>query len=391
LLYPLHSNALIALSIVSLLLTPALYFFQHAIMGMFTLFLLLVLTTLTLDYCATLMNSMAKNAKQPLQSGLLATGLQVSYVVQHAIVVLGLFFMASESWNGWGFLGLVCAPIFISLLPAALMVLARDRKLTAALNPGTLLLFAKSMGKDYFLICFLSLALVFFFASHSNLIALNEFSFLPALLYVSSLIYCAFFFYSLCGYALFYYQDALGMRVHEGGAGSMSREEFQKKRALGESGVLLAAKEIPMARSLLQSAFTTHKDDLDLHLRYQSVLLKLSDTEALQNHTNYLITLLLGASLPARAAGVYLNALPVWGDGEIRNADNCYQLALQLRSEQKIKQAIALLKSFHVRYPDSPSIAPAYQLAADILSTELDDAPRAKALRQFLLERESSA
>ncbi len=391
LVYPLNSNALVVLLLASFLFTPAIYFFQHAIVGLFVTFSLIVLTTLTLDYCATLMNSMAKNAKQPLQSGLLVLGLDVSFVVQHAVVVLGLFFMASQAWTSWGVMGLVCAPIFIALLPAALMILARDRQIIAALNPGTLMLVARSLGKDYLLICFLSMALVLFFSTHAGLLARDNFSFLTAFAYVLALIYSAFFMYSLFGYALFYYQDSLGMRTHDDDASkAMTKEEFQKKRVLGESGVLLVAKEPQMARSLLQSAFETHKHDLDLHLRYQSVLLKLDDLGALRNHTNYLLGLLFDAEMPAKAAGIYLGAQPRWEDGKITDANVCFRLALQLRAEQKIKQSIALLKSFHQRYPNSPCIVPAYQLAADILATDLNDAPRAKALLQFLQQHEGS-
>jgi len=371
--------------LLTLLFSPLLLLVQYTPLAVFTLLPLLLLGALTLDYGACIMNSMAKKSSEPPPAGSALQGLNVNYLVRHAALVLAVVFLSAEGLFSESLPGRMFGLAFIFLLPAALIVLARDKTLSSALNPGTLLLVAKSLGRDYVLICALMVLFVYCVGATAHVANMASLQVAWALLWLAGVIYGIYFLYAVCGYALYYYQDDLGMRTHsEEDTVLLTKMEFQRQRALGESGVLMAAGEFVLARKLIQSTFETCKDDQELHLRYHMILMKIEDDQALKNHTNYLINLLLAEDSDSKASEVYVATLRKLGECEIADPAHRISLARQLRAERRIKESIFLLKSFHQRFPESELIQPAYELAADILENDLGDQGRAAALLQFL-------
>lgn len=346
---------------------------------------MLLLTALTLDYSAAIMNSLATNEPNPPSAGTAIKGLDVVFVIKHAAIVLGLAAIVRTAFSAEGILWPPMGVVLTFLLPAALIVLARDRELVTALNPSTLKLVVKSLGRDYIMICLLATLFFFCMLSTVHVIILDSLQLGFAFFWMATLIYGLFFLYALCGYALFYYQRELGMRVHKAvKAPSMTKAEFLSLRALGESGVLMAEKKYEEARKTIQLIFPTHKNDIDLHCRYHGILMKVDDPAAVQNHTNHLIGLLFSAERSSKAAAVYIEALQKIGEFDIVDAKNRLLLAKQLRAERQTKLAITLLKSFHQLFPESALIKPAYELAAEILSVDLGDYERAEAVKTYL-------
>ena len=373
------------IGLLTLFLTPAIIVSQYTFAALFTVPFLLLFAGLTLDYSAAIMNSLAVNEPHPPLAGAAIKDLDNVFVIKHAAVVFGFAAAVGITFSAEGFLWASIGVLLAFLLPSALMILARDRELATALNPSTLKLVVKSLGRDYIVIWLVGLLIFYCMRCTVHVIKLESLQLGLAFFWMATLIYCLFFLYALCGYALFYYQRELGMRIHKVvAAPPMTKAEFMSQRALGESGVLMAEKKYDEAREMLQSLFATHKNDIELHSRYHIILMKIDDPVALQNHTNHLVGLLFAADRNSKATGVYIEALQKMGEFSIVDAKNRLLLAVQLRAERQTKLAITLLKSFHQQFPGSALIKPAYELAAEILSIDLGDHEGAEAVRDYL-------
>ncbi len=385
LLFPFHINSLIIFIPLTLATIPFILMLKTVLVA-FTILPLFFIFTFIIEYAGSIMLARSEGEKVPPEWGKVFKKLDMLYLIKHVATVgagIGITQFCLEINQVFGFfIGALC----LFILPAALMILAIDRSISRAMNPLLLLSMVRPFLKDYCIFYALALALaVFFWTSFTHLLEANAGLGLSLLWYlgVVAAIYAC---YAMLGYLMFYYQYDLGNCFAIDRGPSLVKPDYEILRALGDSDVLIAESRFDDARQVLRSTMNSVDKHLEVHQRYQQVLLQLDDAEALTNHSNFYIELLLENKDIKAASQSYRTVKKRMPEYLPSSADIRLQLAIQLKNELDPKAAIGLLRSFHEVFPNSNSTPQAYLLAAEILHQDLGDSHRAAVLLKFVLD-----
>lgn len=345
----------------------------------FTIVPLLTLLCVALEYAGNILNATSRGDLSPPTLALAGKGIDGLFLMRHvAVVALGI--TVTRTANQWHpAFGYVVGAICIGLLPAAMMLLSQDRSLSSALNPLLLVSMIRTMGSHYWIACGYCLVLAVMVVMLVNT---------APFLWAFAFLYGLYSAYALFGYLLFYYQYELGSRITTHHSLPMTKFEFDKQRALSDSFILFKEKNIGRARDIMRDAFKRQENDADLHLQYHNFLLATEDNEALVNHANVLLNLLVSQRKFDIALNILRESQQKLNAGSPGyfpdNAATCFHLAEHAKVKGKSDAAISLLKNFHERFPDSNLIPQAYLLAATIFKDELSQPDKARFLINYL-------
>jgi TolA-binding protein len=264
-------------------------------------------------------------------------------------------------------------------MPASIMVLALEEKMSTALNPARILATIAGIGMPYLALC----AFLFLLLESGSLLAGVLAKVLPAFasLVVAQVVTMYFMvsMYYLMGYALFQNHEALGIDVQVESAEAqraLERAAGTKVPAdvLGpETRGLVADGRLPEARARIEERMKREWDDNKLHDQYQKVLVLEGDARAIARHVNEYVPKLAREKKLARAVDVYEAGRKAVPDLLISDSTLLVPLATQASELRRDKTAFELLKGFDKRFPESADIPAAYMLAAKILLERMND------------------
>ena len=384
LLFPFHINSLLIFSAFAIASIPFLFLLNTALVG-FAILPLLVIFTFIIEYAGSIMLARSEGEKKPPEWGTVFKKLDFLYLIKHVAAVgvgIGVTKFCLDLNLIFGFLvGALCLFIF----PAALMILAIDRSLSRAINPLLLLSMVRPFLKDYCAFYLMALLLaVFFWTSLNTLLEMNAGLGLTLLWYLG-LVAAIYACYAMLGYLMFYYQFDLGNSFVIDRGQTILKPDYEILRALGDCDVLTAEGRFEDARQVLRSTMNSVSKHPEVHQRYQYILLQLDDADALINHSNFYLELLLENNDIKTASQVYRSVKKRMPSYLPASPTVRYQLAVQLKNELDGQSAVEMLRSFHEIYPNSTLVPQAYLLAAEILHQNLNDSHRAAVLLSFVL------
>jgi len=288
-------------------------------------------------------------------------------------------------------LGLVVLAFFTLALPASIMMLAVDKSVRRALNPMALTSLMLTVGWPYWLLwfcCQCILAGPYIIAS----VVIGDAEHGPAgvgtFLAINFItVYFSVVFYTMLGYVLFQYQHELGYNPDNEDDSDLSHDDFIKARVLGEVAMLVSDQKYQQARHSLRSALDAVKDDTQLHQRYHKLLMLLEDDDALSNHGEYLIGLLMAERQTAHAVSVVLDIQSRLPAFKLTQTDTALTLAKLMVAQGHYRNAVRLLHNLHKHQPNDRLIPAAYLLVARTLSEFLGDAKNANAIVRYTLSQ----
>lgn len=385
LLLPFHINSLIVFVPLVIATVPFLLLLRSPLVG-FAILPLFFIFTFVLEYAGGIMQARSEGKSVPPHYGEFFKGLDMLYLIKHVLTVGAGIVITRFSLDIHPVFGFLVGALCLFILPAALMILAIDRSLSRAMNPLLLLSMVRPFLRDYCIFYAMALILTTFFWNTFNTLVVASAGLGLGLLWYLGAVAAIYACYAMLGYLMFYYQYELDNSFVVDRGPILDKSAYEKLRALADSDVLVAEGRLDDARHVLRAAMSSADKDLGVHRRYQEILLKKDDAEALVNHSNYYLALLLRSSDVKTASQVYravAKRLPEFLPDEEKVR---LQLAQQLYKELDYQGAVVLLRAFHERYPNSNLIPQAYLLAAEILHEHLSDSHRGAMLLRYVVD-----
>lgn len=256
------------------------------------------------------------------------------------------------------------------MAPAGIMIIAVERSLGQALNPGKMLFFMKTIGSPYLALC----AFLFSLLTSSQWLQgflqahMDSWLAMPLLNFVS--FYFVLIIYHMMGYAIYQYHEPLGVYA------AVSFEDAEAKFSSGKApdpvlsklGTLIANGQQDEALELLRGELRTRWEDNDLHERYQKLLLVSGkQTEAL-THAREFIVKLVNEKRLFQALDLSEQCLKLDPEFQLQDSYQVHDLAIAARMGRRAKLALDLMRRFDRRNPEHPHIPAVYLLSAQLLS-----------------------
>lgn len=273
--------------------------------------------------------------------------------------------------------------ILLSLLsPAAMIVLALEGRLRAAINPIKLLHFMLVIGWPYLLLWVASSAV----STAPTLLVGITATKLPLwavfMLGAAAVSYFYIVTSAMMGYLCLTRQQALGI-IPDTDARQEPLDEraFERARALAQSHVLSCEAEFDSARKVLVEALRRDSEDVELNERYYRLLLAAQDSKALRELAPYLLEKFVRMDRAYKAAELYLitEPTPVIDKSFLR-----HQIADALYRQQRYQPAAKLLTNLHKEDRDYRELDAAYLLLANIFVDGFNRTDLASQLVAFL-------
>ncbi|WP_227519790.1 hypothetical protein [Mangrovitalea sediminis] len=379
--YPLSTDPLLV--IVLCTLVPLLVQ-RNLVGGLVTL----ALTAALLKYNFAVL---ARTAEGTFTAPPLAMAFRGGFVI--VILQLLLFAIIGLSTFAAGYVGgkvlafLVLA-FCVLALPAAIMVLAMEQRLPAAINPLVLMTLITRIGWPYFVL-YGHLVLLSLAAGAAQDFALRHFPDYvghPVAGFLNS--YFTVIFFNMLGYVLYQYQEALGYVAdaeENPTPGPADRPSAQRR----EADIDMALKDGDydrVQRLLLENLKQQPRDGAQIERLY--LLLKARNDHAeLYRQQQRLLPWLIKGHDGGKLAD-YLNRL-VQTEPDLRLNDPvvAFQCAQLLYHAGEYRWVLRLLRDFHKRFPDYQDTASAYLLVARTLANGLHQWDKAEAFLRFIEKR----
>lgn len=256
------------------------------------------------------------------------------------------------------------------VIPAGIMIIAVERSLGKALNPGQILFYMKTIGSPYLALC----AFLFSLLESSQWLQGFLYEHMDSWLAMPLLNFVDFYFvliiYHMMGYAIYQYHEPLGVYA------AVGFEEAEAKLSPGKGadpvlsklGTLIANGQQDEALELLRNELRTRWEDNDLHERYQKLLVASGkQTEAL-HHAREFIVKLVNEKRLFQALDLCEQCLKADAEFQLQDSYQVQDLAVAARIGRRSRLALDLMRRFDRRYPDHPHIPAVYLLSAQILS-----------------------
>lgn len=283
--------------------------------------------------------------------------------------------------------GLVYILLMNLLLPASVMVLATEESIGKALNPLLLLSMVRRIGWSYLILCAFLLILWAGAGATMGLLA-GHGSLAWGLLVVNFvMMYFLLIMFHMMGYVIYQHHDALGFRIDaEPDEAEAWASAPQRHPVLNEVEILLKEGRMDLAIERLKEAFERAPAELALREKLYQLAVATQDPQLILEQGPNLITALLAANQPRKAALVFRDCYQV--DPQCRpSADQSHALASELAALREGKIALELMSGFAHRHPNHPDIPRLYFLAAKILSESFKQDRKATDILKSLLAR----
>ncbi|UHQ54371.1 hypothetical protein [Microbulbifer sp. YPW16] len=273
--------------------------------------------------------------------------------------------------------------IALSLLaPAAMIILAVEGSLRAAINPLKLFYFTVVIGWPYWLLWLTTGAV----SSAPGYLILAIGDELPRWAIMPVIAASTGYFYivtsAMMGYICLTRQRQLGISPDpEDDAELMDEAEFERARTLAETHILLSEGDYSGARQALVQTLRRYSEDPALNERYYRLLLAQRDTGALRELAPHLLEKFVRLDRAYKAAELYMatDPVPVIDNSRLRHA-----LADALYRQQKFRPAAQLLNNLHRDDPAYGALDAAYLLLARVYIDGFNREDTARKLLSFL-------
>lgn len=251
------------------------------------------------------------------------------------------------------------------LLPASVMVLAIEERFLAAINPLTLIGVALRIGPSYLL---LWLFLMLFSAAADQILIIVA----PGVdikvtlfIYLFASLYFSLAMFHLMGYVVFQYHEPLGFSIDHNVVEQAS--DPGPAAVLDPIQIMITEGRLDEAERELADRLRQNLDDLNLHDRYNRLLIGLADKPRGLPHADLYIGKLLASGQAGRALEVYRRSCEALGAVEIKEATETLALARLARERNDPRQTLSLLARFEQRFPGHALLPEALLLAAQAL------------------------
>ncbi|QIL90392.1 hypothetical protein GNX18_11970 [Microbulbifer sp. SH-1] len=258
--------------------------------------------------------------------------------------------------------------IALSLLaPAAMIVLALEQSMRAAVNPLKLLQFTLIIGWPYWLLWLSTTAVS---AAPTYLLPivadkLPPWMLLPLLAFVTS--YFSIVTSAMMGYICLTRQQKLGVISQLDDAEFLEEREFERRKALADASILLREGRGEEARKALVTALRQQPDDIALNERYFRLLLAMDDKKALRELGPHLLERFVTLNQPHKAAELYLATATAQGKPPVIDKSLLrHQIAEALYRQRQFKPALTLINNLHKEDPSYTRLDSAMLLLAKI-------------------------
>lgn len=300
--------------------------------------------------------------------------------------VIGMTLLAGAAGYQFARLGMGALQLYaiaLSLLaPAAMIVLALEGSLRAAVNPLKLLQFTLIIGWPYWLLWLATSAVS---AAPGYLLPAVADK-LPPVLILPLVAASTTYFYivtsAMMGYLCLTRQQQLGISASREDDGDFLGEaEFTRAKALADAQILMREGRHQDARRALVEALRRYPEDMALSERYYRLLLATQDKKALRELGPHLLEKFIRGNRAHKAAELYLatDPLPTIDKSRLRHA-----LAEALYRQQKFQPAAKLLNNLHKEDADYAQLDAAYLLLAQIYMDGFNRADLAQKILAFV-------
>ena len=287
---------------------------------------------------------------------------------------------------GFGEGALQLYSIALSLLaPAAMIVLALEGSLRAAVNPLKLLHFTLVIGWPYWLLWLTTGAVS---AAPGYLLVIVG-SKLPGWAIGPVIAASTSYFYivtsAMMGYICLARQQRLGITPDLLDDGDyLDDAEFERAQAMASAQILLREGDFAAARRALVETLRRYPNDIALNERYYRLLLATQDKKALRELAPHLLEKFVRMERAHKAAELYLatEPTPTIDKSHLRHA-----LAEVLFRQHKFREAAQLLNNLHREDKDYRHLDAAYLLLAQVYIDGFNREDMARKLLGFVRQK----
>ena len=367
--YPAHADALIKIVVFSIAAGIVKTFAMFG--SVISFFLWFAVWLGFLKYCFGILERTARGHLNPAEIYINeGTGTDRRPLKQLGIFVF-FFGLAMVSGVLWGELALQVGFVVAALvIPAAIMVLAMEESLRAAVNPLRIVGTIAGIGLPYLALC----AFLFLLMQSSAYLMVSLDFVLPrwlaAVLADMVTMYFMVSMYYLMGYALYQNHAALGIDVQVDtamAARAVSKRPAEQSVLGPETQALVAEGKLEEAAARLEDRLRREWDNNKVHDQYHKLLLHSGQPKPIAKHVNEYVAKLLREKKAARAVEVYEAGKAKVPDLSLHDPELHLPLARQASELRRDSTAFELLKGFDKRFPGHADIPGVYMLAATIL------------------------
>ncbi|WP_231758669.1 hypothetical protein [Microbulbifer elongatus] len=275
--------------------------------------------------------------------------------------------------------------IALSLLgPAAMIVLALEHSLRAAVNPLKLLHFTLIIGWPYWLLWLSTSAVSAAPGLLLPVVAgkLPVWMLLPLLAFATS--YFSIVTSAMMGYICLTRQKKLGVTSQVDDQDYLEEREFDRRKALADASIFLREGRFDEARKTLVSVLRQQPNDIPLNERYYRLLLATDDKKALRELGPHLLERFVTLNQPHKAAELYVATMQSHGAPAIDKSLLRHQIAEALYRQRQFKPALALVNNLHKEDPHYTRLDSAYLLLAKIYMDGFNRTDNSRKLLAFV-------
>ncbi|MBB5213043.1 tetratricopeptide repeat protein [Microbulbifer hydrolyticus] len=302
--------------------------------------------------------------------------------------VIGMILVAGGAgalFAGLGESAVQVYSIALSLLaPAAMIVLALEHSMRAAINPLKLLQFTLIIGWPYWLLWLSTSAVSAAPAYLLPVVAdkLPVWMLLPLLAFLTS--YFSIVTSAMMGYICLTRQRKLGVVAQVEDEEFLEELEFSRRKALADAGILLREGRHDEARKALVNVLRQQPDDIALNERYFRLLLATDDKKALRELGPHLLERFIKLNHAHKAAELYLALSSSHGAPAIDKSLLRHQIAEALYRQGQFKPALGLINNLHKEDPHYTRLDSAYLLLAKIYMDGFNRTDNSRKLLAFV-------
>lgn len=322
-----------------------------------------------------------RNAPPTLQETFNSAGFEVLFQQIAVQIIFGIFLAAVERLQS-GLLDTVALLLVVFVMPASLMILATEKSIAMAINPGAIWHLISSIGWSYLLLyAFLFLlwgaeaAFIQVFADEVP----PQF-FIPV--FVGVTLYFMMVAYHLMGYVIFQYQAEIGFVAEDQAARERRRANIDPVDAKFE--VLIKEGLYDKAADHLAKHVRAQPASLRHHEKLSRLLIAMDDREYALEHGQIFMEQIMKLGDDARLYFLYCDLEKLDNKFLPESPLTCLFLAQQLFRRGKHSQACQLLVNLHKRAPSFDRIPEAYLLVAKALLDGMQDQYKASQYLKFI-------
>jgi hypothetical protein len=281
------------------------------------------------------------------------------------------------------FVGTMVAVLVVGFLPAALISVGVTRSVGSGFSKEGLTTVLRGVGPVYAAVFLLPVILLAVLNSFVGLFA----DVLPVAigdaLALTAHTYFAIVLFTLSGYVLFQFQEALDYTPE--GAAALRRKHYKKGDPVQiQTEMFLKDGSYGKAVALLKADVDKKMSTLSQHERYHRLIWAMNSEQELRAHAAPYFKLLLQAGRGIQAASLFRAYCQRFPDFKVTEPEVRFELAQTFEEQGDYKLAVHVLNGLHKDHPHYPGLPDAYLLAARLLADRLALPQKAAALVEFL-------